>query len=98
MAQPTGLEPLSEVDPELYDLIEKEKTRQWHSLELIASENFTSRGGSRCKNGAPSQRGSGILAMRALRVPLFALHARSTVLFRSAFLRATRLSTVPCLR
>ena len=44
MAQPTGLEPLSEVDPELYDLIEKEKTRQWHSLELIASENFTSRG------------------------------------------------------
>ena len=46
MAQPTGLEPLSQVDPELSDLIEKEKTRQWHSLELIASENFTSKGTS----------------------------------------------------
>ena len=27
----------------MYDLIEKEKSRQWRSLELIASENFTSR-------------------------------------------------------
>lgn len=40
----TGLDSLSEADPELYDLIEKEKSRQWHSLELIASENFTSKG------------------------------------------------------
>jgi len=27
----------------MYDLIEQEKNRQWRSLELIASENFTSR-------------------------------------------------------
>jgi glycine hydroxymethyltransferase len=27
----------------LYDLIEQEKSRQWRSLELIASENFTSK-------------------------------------------------------
>jgi glycine hydroxymethyltransferase len=35
--------PLKEHDPELYDLIEQEKSRQWRSLELIASENFTSK-------------------------------------------------------
>ena len=39
----TGLESLKDHDPEIYALIEKEKTRQWESLELIASENFTSR-------------------------------------------------------
>lgn len=33
---------LQEVDPTLHDLIEQEKNRQWRSLELIASENFTS--------------------------------------------------------
>jgi len=38
-----GLMPLKEHDPEMYDLIEQEKSRQWRSLELIASENFTSR-------------------------------------------------------
>jgi glycine hydroxymethyltransferase len=32
--------PLSEVDPEVYDIIEKEKRRQRDSLVLIASENF----------------------------------------------------------
>lgn len=35
-------ESLAEVDPELYDIIEKEKNRQWKGLELIPSENFTS--------------------------------------------------------
>lgn len=35
--------PLSEHDPDLYDIIEREKNRQWRSLELIASENFTSK-------------------------------------------------------
>ena len=35
-------ESLGEVDPELYDIIEKEKNRQWKGLELIPSENFTS--------------------------------------------------------
>jgi len=39
----TGLMSLEERDPEMFDLIEKEKNRQWRSLELIASENFTSR-------------------------------------------------------
>lgn len=29
-------------DPELFDLIKKEKKRQQKSLEMIASENFTS--------------------------------------------------------
>jgi len=38
----TGLVPLKDHDPELHDLIEQEKNRQWKSLELIASENFTS--------------------------------------------------------
>ncbi|KAJ8902282.1 hypothetical protein NDN08_006689 [Rhodosorus marinus] len=33
---------LEELDPEVYDLIEQEKARQWKGLELIASENFTS--------------------------------------------------------
>lgn len=34
---------LAEWDPELHDIIEREKTRQWKGLELIASENFTSK-------------------------------------------------------
>lgn len=33
---------LGEVDPEMHDLIEKEKRRQCRGIELIASENFTS--------------------------------------------------------
>lgn len=37
-----GLRPLAEVDPEVYDLIEREKRRQRAGIELIASENFTS--------------------------------------------------------
>ncbi|KAK5583407.1 hypothetical protein RB653_005000 [Dictyostelium firmibasis] len=35
--------PVSESDPEIYDLMIKEKQRQFTGLELIASENFTSR-------------------------------------------------------
>lgn len=34
---------LSVADPEMYDLIKKEQERQFKGLELIASENFTSR-------------------------------------------------------
>ncbi|CAB4378331.1 serine hydroxymethyltransferase [Rhizophagus irregularis] len=34
--------PLQEDDKEIYDLIQKEKYRQFSGLELIASENFTS--------------------------------------------------------
>ncbi len=35
--------PLEEVDPEVASIIRNEKARQVHGLELIASENFTSR-------------------------------------------------------
>ncbi|CAB4398546.1 unnamed protein product [Rhizophagus irregularis] len=34
---------LSEIDPEVFDIIEKEKKRQRESIVLIPSENFTSR-------------------------------------------------------
>ncbi|CAJ2658723.1 unnamed protein product [Trifolium pratense] len=34
---------LSEADPDVHEIINKEKDRQFKSLELIASENFTSR-------------------------------------------------------
>jgi glycine hydroxymethyltransferase len=34
---------LAEKDPEIAELIEKEKFRQYSCLELIASENFTSK-------------------------------------------------------
>ena len=33
-----GRVPLEQHDPELFDLIEKEKNRSWKSLEMIASE------------------------------------------------------------
>ncbi|KAK8572422.1 hypothetical protein V6N12_028475 [Hibiscus sabdariffa] len=34
--------PLQEIDPEIANIIELEKARQWKGLELIPSENFTS--------------------------------------------------------
>ncbi|XP_056609624.1 serine hydroxymethyltransferase, cytosolic [Triplophysa dalaica] len=37
------LEPLGTNDPEVFDIIKKEKRRQTYGLELIASENFASR-------------------------------------------------------
>ncbi|TXG72648.1 hypothetical protein EZV62_001227 [Acer yangbiense] len=37
-----GNSSLESVDPEIHDLIEKEKRRQCRGIELIASENFTS--------------------------------------------------------
>ena len=39
---------LQEKDPELYAMIRNEKQRQTDSLELIASENFTSRAVMEC--------------------------------------------------
>lgn len=48
----TGLKSLEDHDPELFDLIEQEKARQWKSLELIASENFTSRAVMDCLGSA----------------------------------------------
>lgn len=43
---------LAEHDPEMFDLIEHEKHRQWSGLELIASENFTSRSVMECLGSA----------------------------------------------
>ncbi|KAF9979315.1 glycine hydroxymethyltransferase shm1 [Actinomortierella ambigua] len=48
MAFPAGQKellnrPLKEEDPEMFDIIEREKKRQRDSIVLIASENFTSR-------------------------------------------------------
>jgi len=43
-----GQVPLKEHDPELYALVEKESERQRCGLELIASENFTSRAVMEC--------------------------------------------------
>mmetsp|Transcript_16863 Transcript_16863/g.50535 ORF Transcript_16863/g.50535 Transcript_16863/m.50535 type:complete len:180 (+) Transcript_16863:202-741(+) len=40
---PEALTSLKEADPEVFGIIEDEKKRQWHGIELIASENFTSR-------------------------------------------------------
>jgi len=37
-----GNRPLKDVDPEIYELVQKERHRQIHGIELIASENFTS--------------------------------------------------------
>jgi len=48
----TGLVDLKDHDPVLYDLIEQEKSRQWRSLELIASENFTSKAVIDCLGSA----------------------------------------------
>ncbi|KAK3106308.1 hypothetical protein FSP39_017462 [Pinctada imbricata] len=39
----TGNENLADLDPELVSIIKKEKDRQVHGLELIASENFASK-------------------------------------------------------
>lgn len=52
-------------DPEMYNLIKKEKDRQMWGLELIASENFTSKAVLQClgscltnkySEGQPGQR------------------------------------------
>jgi glycine hydroxymethyltransferase len=48
----TGLKSLEEHDPKLYDLIEQEKHRQCTGIELIASENFTSRAVMECLGSA----------------------------------------------
>jgi hypothetical protein len=39
---------LKEADSELYDLVQKEQKRQWIGLELIASENYTSKAVMEC--------------------------------------------------
>merc|ERR1719157_408798 len=43
-----GNRTLKEADPEIYALVEEEKARSMRSIELIASENFTSRAVMEC--------------------------------------------------
>uniref|UniRef100_A0A7S1IP59 Serine hydroxymethyltransferase-like domain-containing protein n=1 Tax=Eutreptiella gymnastica TaxID=73025 RepID=A0A7S1IP59_9EUGL len=43
---------LEEHDPELFDLIEREKRRQVSGLEMIASENFTTKAVMQCLGSA----------------------------------------------
>ena len=45
---PSQNQTLADHDPELYELMEKEKERQFAGLELIASENFTSQSVMEC--------------------------------------------------
>ena len=47
-----GSTPLEAHDPEMFELIEREKERQWSGLELIASENFTSKAVIQCLGSA----------------------------------------------
>merc|ERR1712127_105126 len=47
-----GNKPLSEVDPTMAALVVDEKARQMRSIELIASENFTSRAVMECLGSA----------------------------------------------
>merc|ERR550514_1613672 len=43
-----GNKSLKEADPEMFALVEEEKARQMRSIELIASENFTSKAVLEC--------------------------------------------------
>eukprot|EP00933_Yihiella_yeosuensis_P016037 TRINITY_DN13846_c0_g1_i1.p1 TRINITY_DN13846_c0_g1~~TRINITY_DN13846_c0_g1_i1.p1 ORF type:complete len:818 (-),score=243.33 TRINITY_DN13846_c0_g1_i1:135-2588(-) len=47
-----GNRPLSEADPEMFKLVNEEKARQQRCVELIASENFTSRAVMECLGSA----------------------------------------------
>merc|ERR1712050_93800 len=47
-----GNRPLSEADPAMAALVQEEKARQMRSIELIASENFTSRAVMECLGSA----------------------------------------------
>ena len=44
----TLCDPLSSADPEVFKIIQDEKSRQRRGLEMIASENFTSRAVLEC--------------------------------------------------
>jgi glycine hydroxymethyltransferase len=45
-------QPLAQADPEIHALIQNEMARQWSGIELIASENFTSRACIECLGSA----------------------------------------------
>jgi len=48
----SGNRPLSEADPTMHALVAEERARQMRSIELIASENFTSRAVMECLGSA----------------------------------------------
>eukprot|EP00425_Heterocapsa_triquetra_P002553 CAMPEP_0195055052 /NCGR_PEP_ID=MMETSP0448-20130528/3779_1 /TAXON_ID=66468 /ORGANISM="Heterocapsa triquestra, Strain CCMP 448" /LENGTH=812 /DNA_ID=CAMNT_0040084639 /DNA_START=78 /DNA_END=2516 /DNA_ORIENTATION=+ len=48
----SGNRPLSEADPTMHALVAEEKARQMRSIELIASENYTSRAVMECLGSA----------------------------------------------
>merc|ERR1712241_1067613 len=48
----SGNRPLCEADPAMAALVQQEKARQMRSIELIASENFTSRAVMECLGSA----------------------------------------------
>jgi glycine hydroxymethyltransferase len=48
MATPSLTDPLASVDPAIAGLIQSERRRQFEGIELIASENFTSRAVLEC--------------------------------------------------
>jgi len=50
--QLSGNQPLSEVDPAMAKLVQEERERQMRCVELIASENFTSRAVMECLGSA----------------------------------------------
>jgi len=50
--QLSGNKPLSEADPIMASFVQQEKARQMRSIELIASENFTSRAVMECLGSA----------------------------------------------
>eukprot|EP00439_Symbiodinium_sp_Y106_P077535 s1030_g16.t1 len=52
----SGNKPLQEADPVMYDLVQQEKARQTRCIELIASENFTSRAVMEYSEGQPGNR------------------------------------------
>merc|ERR1712032_1177144 len=47
-----GNSALKDADPEVYELVQEERSRQIRSIELIASENFTSRAVMECLGSA----------------------------------------------
>jgi hypothetical protein len=65
-----GLVSLKDHDPEMYDLIEQEKSRQWRSLELIASENFTSKAVMECLGSALTNKYAEGLPMHVITVEM----------------------------
>merc|ERR1719469_1039834 len=50
--QVSGNRPLSEADPTMHALVQQERQRQMRSIELIASENFTSKAVMECLGSA----------------------------------------------